>query len=69
MKTKHPIRVTEQVVTPELVRTELAAYQDRYGMKSSEFLRRFQAGELCDHDIMPWEFYCDMAKELGVELD
>lgn len=62
------LKVTYRTVTPELVREELAAYEQKFGMTSSEFLRRFHAGELGDHELMPWEFYCDMAKELGVEL-
>ncbi|MGH2520450.1 MAG: hypothetical protein ACRDF8_11635, partial [Chloroflexota bacterium] len=61
-------KVTYVTLTPELVREELAAYEKKYEMSSSEFMRRFEAGELGDHEMMPWEGYCAMAKELGVEL-
>ena len=69
MKVKHRAKVTTRVVTPELVRSELDAFEKRYGIKSSEFLRRFYAGELGEHDMVGWEFMCDMAKELGVAFD
>lgn len=58
-----------RVLTPEIVREELDSYERRYGMKSSEFLRLYRAGKMHEHDAMPWEFYCDMAEELGVEFD
>lgn len=62
-------RVTHRVVTPELVRGELASLERKYGMSSPEFLRRYLAGELDEPDMVGWEFYCDMAKELGLALD
>ena len=62
-------KTTVRVLTPEIVRAELDSYEQRYGIKSSEFLKRYYAGELHEHDAMPWEFYCDMAKELGVEFE
>ena len=69
MKTKHRVKVTEEILTADMVRAELQAYEQRFRMRSSEFLRRFQGGELHEHEMLDWEFYCDAAKELGVEIN
>ena len=69
MKTRHRVKVTEEVLTADMVRAELHSYERRFRISSSEFRRRFQAGELHEHEMLDWEFYCDAAKELGVEFD
>ena len=63
------VKVTSRTVTPELVREELVAYETKYGITSSEFLRLFYSGAMHQHEVTSWEFYCDMAKELGVKFD
>jgi len=60
--------VTEEVLTADIVRAEPRDYERRFRMSSSEFQRRFQAGELHEHEMLDWEFYCDAARELGVEI-
>ncbi len=62
-------KIDVRVVTAEEVRAELTKYEKKYAMPSSEFLRRFLAGELDEHDMVGWEFYCDVAKEFGIELN
>jgi len=68
LKIRNRVKVTEEILTPELVQAELKAYEEAHGMTSSEFLRRFHTGELHEHEMLDWEFYCDAARKLGVEL-
>jgi len=65
---RHRIKVTRNTVTPELVGQELAKYETKYGLPSTEFLRRYMTGEMHEPDMVAWEFFCDLARETGVEL-
>lgn len=47
------IRVVK--LSPEVVSARLAEYEARFGMSSTEFLRRFESGEL-DHGQSTREF-------------
>jgi len=55
----------------------LSAYEERYGMTSEEFYRRFRAGELGDGiDLVEWSVFYEMYQAilqrlevLGAEMD
>jgi hypothetical protein len=66
---KPKVRVTHRTVTAEIARAELEALEGKHGITSTEFRRQFASGEFHDHDFVAWEFYCDMADELGVPLN
>jgi hypothetical protein len=48
----------------------LAEYEKRYGMSSTEFYRRFRAGELGDEmDLVEWSVFWDMHQATQKRLD
>lgn len=51
----------------EEMRERLAAFEERYSMRSEEFYDRFRAGELGDDaDFIRWAGLCYMAVRNGV---
>jgi len=67
-KPKQKITVTYRTVTPADVRRELAECENKYGVTSTEFLRKFETGEMHDHEFGHWEFLCVLAKKYGIPL-
>ena len=54
-------------LTPESLKGQLAAYEAQYGITSSDFLERYQAGKMGDaRDVMHWAWLCSVAVKLGV---
>jgi hypothetical protein len=50
--------------------SDLTRYEIRYGMKSSEFQARFEAGELGDElDLVRWADRYEVYQEIKAELD
>jgi|GEM_PF-5737918 len=55
--------------TPEYLREELARFEQRYGMSSEEFLKRWSTGELDDRrDFFQWYHRCYLAIKQHVLL-
>jgi len=63
------VTMTVRIMTPEEVQADLDRYEREFGMTSSEFLKRFYAGELDFPGVIGWEFACDLANELGFRLN
>jgi len=54
-------------LTPASLQQELAAFEERYGLASSDFLERYQAGKMGDsRDHMRWAWLCSVALKLGM---
>ena len=70
--------VLEKVIEYQVARDEadlqeiersLAEYERRFGLSSTEFLKRFQAGELDDTaDFMEWNVLCTTRQRLTMRL-
>ena len=71
---KQALRQASDHATPlddfvQLIR-DLTQYEIRYGMSSSSFLTRFEAGELGDDiDLIRWANKLDIYEEAKAELD
>jgi len=47
------------------VNAALAEFENRYGLTSDEFWRRFQAGQMADTaDFMEWNVFCKMRQRI-----
>ncbi len=65
MDLKYELEVTE--LTDDMVRAELLAFEDKYGMGSEQFIVRFNRGELgCDVDFIDWAGYVEVACAAGI---
>jgi hypothetical protein len=55
------------VLTPEVLKEELAKCEAEHGMTSAEFYDRWLSGQAGDsHDAFYWAFLCDVAVKEGV---
>ena len=53
-------------LTPESLKEQLTAFEERYGIASTEFLERYHAGNMGDdRDVMRWVWLCSVAVKLG----
>ena len=49
-------------LTPESLQQELAAFEERYGLASADFLEQYQAGKMGDsRDVMRWAWLCSVS--------
>ena len=54
-------------LTPESLKQQLATYEEQYGITSTDFLERYQAGKMGDaRDVMHWAWLCSVAVKLGL---
>jgi len=60
------VTVTYEVMTPEIVRADIERFEKQFGISSSEFLRRFWAGEFDEPEAIDWEWACELADEMGI---
>ena len=58
--------MTYKVMTADVVRAEIEEYEEKHGISSSEFLKRFWAGEFDEPDAISWEWMCELADEMGI---
>jgi hypothetical protein len=66
VKTGTTVRFT--LMTPDVVRADLERYEREFGMSSSEFLERFNAGDFHEPQAVAWEYACDLAHEMGIQF-
>jgi len=53
-------------MTREEVQKDLDLYEGRYGITSSEFLKRFWDGKFDEPDAISWEWACELADEMRI---
>jgi hypothetical protein len=54
-------------MTPELLAEELRQLEEKHGMSSAEFYRRFLSGEMAEHlDFVGWVWLCKVAMRRGL---
>jgi hypothetical protein len=54
-------------LTPETLKLQLAAYEERYSITSTDFLEKYHAGTMGDdRDVMRWAWLCSVAVKLGM---
>lgn len=52
---------------PAALQRQLTGFEQRYGMSSAEFLRRWHAGELDDRrEFFTWFGVCHLAQKMGL---
>jgi hypothetical protein len=52
-------------LTVESLKQQLSAYEARYGLSSTTFFERYQAGTMGDaRDVMHWAWLCSTALKL-----
>jgi hypothetical protein len=61
-------RKIDVIAQPHELIGQLRDLEGRYGMPSTEFLRRFDAGELDSHDFVLWRSLCHLAERAGISL-
>ena len=55
------------VLTPEVLKAELAKCEAEHGMSSAEFYERWLSGQAGDsHEAFYWSFLCDVAVQEGI---
>jgi hypothetical protein len=57
-----------RVMTADEVRADLAKFEAKFGMTSTEFLERYEAGKFDEPGAIGWEFACDLARQMGIPL-
>ncbi len=55
-------------MTADEVRADLAKFEAKFGMTSTEFLERYEAGKFDEPGAIGWEFACDLARQMGIPL-
>ena len=54
-------------LTPESLKQQLATYEEKYGITSTDFLEKHHAGKMGDaRDVMRWAWLCSVAVKLGL---
>ena len=54
-------------LTPESLKQQMSAFEERYGLTSVEFLAKYQSGTMGDsRDVMRWAWLCSVALKLGL---
>jgi hypothetical protein len=54
-------------LNPSVIRQELSRFEDRHGMSSEDFYRRYLAGELPESlEFVDWAGLCHLAQRNGV---